>query len=58
MDNDKKLTKKEFEKERADAVQQIISLLNKYNLTIITEHTIAFAPKETLKQGNYYGKKN
>jgi len=46
---DKKITKEKYQKQRDGAIKQIVDLLNKYNLTIITEHNIKIIPIETLK---------
>ena len=37
---DRRITEEEFKKQQEAAVKQISELLNKYNLTIITEHNI------------------
>jgi len=37
---------KKFIKERDEAIKKIVELLNKYDLTIITEHSIKIVPKE------------
>jgi hypothetical protein len=39
-----------FEKEKEDAIKQIVTLLNKYNLTIAVEHTIKIIQKELPKE--------
>jgi len=40
---------REFNKQRDEAIKQIVDLLNKFNLTIVTEHNIKIIPKEQLK---------
>ena len=39
----------EFKKQREKAIKQIVDLLNKYDLTIIAEHSVKIIPKEQLK---------
>jgi hypothetical protein len=43
---DRKISQEEFEKQREDAIKQIVELLNMYNLTIAIEHTIKILPKK------------
>ena len=45
----KTLTPKEFQKARQAAVLKITQLLNKFNLTIKTEHQIKIIPRELNK---------
>jgi hypothetical protein len=44
---DRKISQEEFEKQREEAIKQIVSLLNKYDLTIAIEHSIKILPKST-----------
>ena len=39
-----------FEKEKEEAIKQIVALLNKYNLTIAVDHTIKIIQKESPKE--------
>jgi hypothetical protein len=48
---DARISKEEFEKGREEAIKQIVELLNKYGLTIITEHSIKIVPREDSKKG-------
>ena len=43
----KKKIKKFTKKDQANAIKEIIRLLNEYHLTITTEHTIKIVPFET-----------
>lgn len=45
---DDNITKEDFKKQRDEAIKQIVNLLNKYNLTLITEHNVIIIPKEQL----------
>jgi hypothetical protein len=42
---DKKISTEEFEKQREGAIKQIVNLLNKYDLTVVIEHSIKILPK-------------
>jgi len=44
------MDQKELEKERDQAIKQIVDLLQKYNLTIKVEHNIIILPKELPKE--------
>jgi len=39
-----------IEKEREEAIKQIIALLNKYNLTIKIEHSLKIVPIDLQKE--------